>query len=199
MRPGAGRIVCGWGLWISGLVFISLCLASVTLATTLRRMDLPEMVAVADRVVHARVVGSRVYWAEPGQILTDTTFEVLRDIMGSGPKMLTITQLGGRIDPVELVVEGTPTFSEGEEVVLLTELTPSGRRVIVGLSQGVMRVHVDAETSEKVVLSEADPDGLTFIGSRLQPSEVRLETLIGDIRRLAEAAARPKAPEEVRP
>lgn len=198
MRPIAGRIVCGWGLRISGLVFVCLCLASVTLATTLRRMDLSEMVAVADRVVHARVVGNRVYWEAPGQILTDTTFEVLSDVKGSGPKTLTITQLGGRIDPVELVVEGTPTFSEGEEVVLLTELTPSGSRVIVGLSQGVMRVHVDAETSQKVVRSEAPPE-LTFIGGRPQPSAVPLETLLGDVRRLAAAAARARTPEEFQP
>lgn len=199
MRPVARRIVCGWSLRISGLVFISLCLASVTLATTLRRMDLSEMVAVADRVVHARVVGNRVYWEEPGQILTDTTFEVLSDAKGSGPGTLTLTQLGGRIDPVELVVEGTPAFTPSEEVVLFTEPIPDGRRVIVGLSQGVMRVHLDPETGEKIVRGEAVPEGVTFIGGRSQPSAVPLDSLLGEVRRLAAAAARARAPEEVQP
>lgn len=31
------------------------------------------MVGVADRVVHARVAGSRIYWEAPGRILTETT------------------------------------------------------------------------------------------------------------------------------
>jgi len=199
MRAGTRRIVRGRDLRISGLVFVFLCFANVTFATTLRRMDLPEMVAVADRVVHARVAGNLVYWGAPGQILTDTTFEVLSDVKGSGPKTLTVTQLGGRIDPVELHVEGTPVFTPSEEVVLFTEPTPGGRRVIVGLSQGVMRVQDDAETNEKVVRGEAAPEGVTFVGGRPQLSTVRLETLLGDIRRLAEVTARPTVPGEARP
>jgi len=199
MRPSAGRIVRDRSLRISGFVSVALCLAGVTLATTLRRMDLSEVVAVADRVVHARVVENRVYWAEPGQILTDTTFEVLSDVKGSGPGTLTLTQLGGRIDPIELVVEGTPAFTPSEEVVLFTEPSPDGRRVIVGLSQGVMRVHFDPQTNTKIVRGEAIPEGVTFIGGQWQPSVVPLETLLGDVRRLAAAAEGAKAPREVRP
>jgi hypothetical protein len=185
-RPGAG----GAGLVLS-LICLSILIAVAPAgATTLRRMDLPEMVAVADRIVHARTVGNRVYWDPAGRIFTDTTFDVISDAKGSGPKTLTVTQLGGRIDPIEMTVEGTPTFSPGEEVVLFTEPNPRGNRLIVGLSQGVMRVHTDPDTGEKFAVSEVPGQRVTMIGGRAQRGAAPLETLLDDVKQLATGASR---------
>ena len=156
-------------------------------ATSLRRMDLPEVVAVADRIVHARVVQNRTYWSPAGQVLTDTVFDVVSDVKGSGAKTLTITQLGGRIGGIEVSVEGTPAFAVGEEVVLLSELTRGGTRVVVGLSQGLMRIHVDPQTGEKTAVSEAIPESVTVVGGRSQRAAARLETLLEDLRRMSAA------------
>src|SRR5215475_10130926 len=112
---------------------------TLTAATTLRRMDLPELVSSADRVVYARAVASTVAWDPTGtQIFTDTTFEVIDSAKGQGPTTLTVTLLGGRIDPVEMLQEGTPVFAPGDEVVLFTADRPDGKCDLVGFTQGVM-------------------------------------------------------------
>lgn len=125
-------------------------------ATTLRRMELVELVGTAERVVHARVVDQRSYWVEGlNQIFTDTTFDVLEDVKGAGPRDLTITLMGGRVGILDTVVPGTPTFAIGEEAVLFTESRPDGRKHLVGLSQGAMRVLVNEKTGERTAV--ADP------------------------------------------
>ena len=136
---------------------LAACLASAVLsrdagATTLRHMDLREMVQAADHVAHARVAATRVYWDDAHRrILTDTEFDVIEEAKGAGPKRLTVTMPGGRIDPIEMRTEGTPEFSAGEEVVLMTIPAPDGRKNIVGFSQGVLRVHVDPRTGDRFV------------------------------------------------
>ena len=132
-------------------------------ATTLRRIDLPELVAHADRIVHARAIETKVYWNADGtQINTDTLFDILDQAKGQGPKRLTVTMLGGRIDPVEMSAVGTPVFEIGEEVLLFTSPRPDGMKNLVGYSQGVMRVHEDPQTGEKIAASEV-PVGTTYL------------------------------------
>ena len=154
-------------------------------ATTLRRMDLAELVATADRIVHARVVVNRTYWdATHTRIFTDTDFEVLDEAKGSGPKSLTITQLGGRVPPIDMLVEGTPTFSVGEEVVLFTELHSNGLRLVTGLGQGVMRIHQDRDTREKVAVNPV-LTGVQLVGGKPSRLEAPLAPLLERIRQLA--------------
>jgi hypothetical protein len=171
-------------------------LASTTpaVATTLRRIDLTELVGRADRIVHARAVDLNVHWNAAGtQILTDTTFEILDQAKGQGPARLTVTMLGGRIDPVEMSAEGTPVFRAGEEVVLFTSPRPDGAKNLVGFSQGVMRIVEDPETGEKTAISEV-PVGVTYMQmvegkpAVVHPSRrhAPLSALLDEIRRIVE-------------
>ena len=174
-------------LGLAGLALVGT--ATPAGATTLRRMDFSELVAAADRVVHARVVENQVHWdSTHSRIFTDTVFEVINDAKGSGPKRLTITQLGGRIDPVDMLVEGTPTFSAGEEVVLFSELHPSGQRLIVGFSQGVMRVHEDPETGHRVAVSDV-AGGVSFVGGAPKRAAAPLDALLDQVRQVAAGEA----------
>jgi len=173
-----------------GLAFLcSLAAPRPAGATTLRRMDLPDLVAHSQRVVHARAVSNRVYWDPThSQIYTDTVFETIGEAKGSGPKKLTITQLGGRIDPLEMLVDGTPTFRAGEEVVLFAEPRPGGNHMIVGLSQGVMRVSTDPTTGERVAIGEV-PEAVSFVGGRPVRSAAKLDDLMDEVRQLAGGGA----------
>ncbi|HKY33097.1 MAG TPA: hypothetical protein VJV23_11220 [Candidatus Polarisedimenticolia bacterium] len=161
-------------------------------ATTLRKMDLPELVSLADRVVHARVLDQTVYWNESRtQIHTDTTFEVLDQAKGDGPATLTVTLFGGRIDPLEMREEGTPIFETGEEVVLFASLRPDGKNNLAGFSQGVMRVEVEEASGVKFAMSEV-PVGVDFVEAsgtllvpvRPSPLRARLSSLLDEVRRM---------------
>jgi hypothetical protein len=160
-----------WSVLSVGLLAVLLGLAGDARATTLRRMDLSELVQRADRVVHARVLDTAVYWNQSGtKINTDTTFEILDEAKGRGPRQLTLTMLGGRIDPAEMIVDGTPAFAAGEEVLLFTTARPDGKKNLVGFSQGVMRIAVDEATGRQVALS-ATLGGVVLVDERGQRAE----------------------------
>lgn len=168
-------------------------------ATTLRRMDLAELVDAAERVVHARVVDQRSYWDEGlMQIFTDTTFDVLEEAKGEGPRTVTITLMGGRVGIIDTVVAGTPNFAMGEEAVLFTESRPDGRKHLVGLSQGAMRVIVNEETGERTAASDAYA-GVTYMapeGGVLRPvtapsHRAPLPTLLDSVRDIASGRRAP--------
>jgi len=157
-------------------------------------MDLPEIVSLADRVVDARAISRNVYWDPSGtQIYTDTTFEVLAEAKGQGLAMLTVTLLGGRIDPIEMREEGTPAFSLGEEVVLFTLERPDGKSNLVGFTQGVMRVQPEADTGEKFAVSEV-PLGVTLVdpgqtqaaATRPSPLRAPLLALLDQVRQIVD-------------
>ena len=179
---------------LAAAALLCLCAAPAT-ATTMMKMDTAALTRTADRVVHARATGQRVYWNADGtQILTDTTFQVIDEAKGSGPATLTVSMLGGRIDPVEMSAAGTPTFKVGEEVVLFTTPGTNGTKNLAGYAQGVLHVQIDAATGRKVAFSRLG--GATLMessGGRLRqvgatPVQLELGTLMEEIRSIAGGA-----------
>ena len=72
-------------------------------ATTMRRMDLPEVVGRADRVLHAIAVQNRVYWDKKSRkIYTDTTFDIMEELKGLGSPRVTVTMLGGTLNGFQM-------------------------------------------------------------------------------------------------
>ena len=175
------------GLALSGMLAIT----APAGATTLRKMDLPELVDAAERIVHARAVTSSVYWdPTETQIYTDTTFDVVSEAKGAGSSTLTVTLLGGTIGDVEMRAEGGPIFSLGEEVVLFTVSRPDGNNDLVGYTQGVMRVVVE-DAGDKIAVSEV-PLGINLVQlggpapMPVRPSPMRapLGVLVEEIRQM---------------
>ncbi len=172
-------------------------------ATTLRKMDLADLVGTSERVVHARVVDQRSYWDEGlMQIFTDTTFDVIEQAKGEGPREITITLMGGRVGIIDTVVPGTPSFAIGEEAVLFTESRPDGRKHLVGLSQGAMRVIVDEQTGARTAISDAHA-GVTYMaaeGGALRPvaapspRRAPLTALLDSVRGIASGAGGRRTP-----
>lgn len=178
-------------LLVSGLVWVAA--STPSMATTMRRMDLPEVVNRADRVVHAVVIEERVYWDKSyRKIYTDTTFEVLEDIKGQGSPRVTVTMLGGTLNGFNMLVEGTPIFRSGEEVILFTSPRPGGAKNLVGFSQGLMRIHEDPETGLRMARSFM-PTGVTYLdragGQKVSrnPREAELGEMKEELRRLVDA------------
>jgi hypothetical protein len=177
-----------------------LVLVSPAGATTLRRMDLPDLVRDADRVVHARAVDKDVFWDPTGtQIQTDTTFEVIDEAKGQGPKRLVVNMLGGQMGQVEMFAEGTPTFDVGDEVVLFTSPRPDGKKNLVGFSQGYMKVFENA-SGQKYATGMVPMSVTVLDTSGPQPRSVRpvggkipLDALMDRVRQIAAqgAAAKP--------
>lgn len=109
-------------------------------ATILIALELQELIAESDRIVVGQVV-----WAEPIQIdsgMIRTRYRVLveQDLRGSDDRELIVETLGGRIGRLGMRVEGSPSFSLGDRVVVFLDRDSDAVFRPVGMAQGVMRV-----------------------------------------------------------
>ena len=99
-----------------------------------------ELVALSQRVVHARVVDSVTESTAEGGIRTRTRLAVLEDLTGGADAVLTLYEAGGQLpDGTGMWVAGAPRFVGGEDVVLCLERVGDGYRT-VAMSFSAFRV-----------------------------------------------------------
>src|SRR5262245_15353337 len=116
-------------------------------ATSVRRLDLGEIVAASDTIVEGRIEAIHCFWRDR-QIYTEVRVAVARSLKGPRRDLLTFLQVGGRVDspvPLEMTVPGAPTYRLGEEAYFFLQPGRPGERVVVGLFQGHVRVRHDAQ------------------------------------------------------
>jgi hypothetical protein len=144
-------------VWLVALVIVSLggWVSAPIRATLVRSMDLREMVESADDVTLVRVLTNRVVTdPQTHYHYTVTRFEVLEAGKGNlGPGgELELELIGGQAPGsyYRTVVADVPRFHEGEQLILFTKRTATGRQLLVGLD-GAMRL--GEGTAGPIVLS----------------------------------------------
>jgi hypothetical protein len=143
-----------------------------------------DLVALASRVIHGRVLSVR---AEPGdnnRIYTVARVAVLEDLTGVDESVVEVRELGGRIGIDEMFVAGTPGYVAGQEVLLLLERGPHGLRN-VALSFSAFHVVPEGVTgAEAGVVRFAA--GLEVIDERAESRRTRtlaeMRTIVGAIK-----------------
>jgi|SRR5215472_13116873 len=117
------------------------CLAPLEArAMTLAAMDLGDMTRTSTLVVRARCVDRQVTRRASGRIETLARFEVLESAKGDSPELVTVRQLGGKVDGFDLVVPGAPQSQAGDEAVLFLEPGDADGMQVVGLARGYLPV-----------------------------------------------------------
>ena len=167
-------------------------------ATSVLPLDLDQMVAAAQHIVHVRCTANEVQ-ADPNvRAVTVTRFVVLDRAKGTGGAAFTVRQAGGELDGV-VVNYHVPQFRVGDEYVLFM---PASSRIglasPVGLAQGAFAV-VAAGTAKEVGNGRDFADLLPFadtaalppgIAARLQrPRGERVRMDLGDFMTLVRAKA----------
>src|SRR3712207_6437654 len=91
--------------------------ASPLLASTVRYVTDAELIALSERVVHARVIAQRSVWGGPGldHIYTVTTLQVIEDLTGQPGDSVEVWELGGVIADHREYVGGQVTYEVGRE------------------------------------------------------------------------------------
>lgn len=148
--------------------------------TTLLRMDLNALTRSAEIIARVRCVHSETRW-ESESIWTFDDFDVLETFKGAPPQTLRVRLPGGRVDHVEVKIEGVPAFTSGEEVILFIERTSAGDYGVTSWAQGTFRVRRSASgdallTQDTSHISVFDPRNRQFapVGIRNLPiSEFR--------------------------
>ena len=115
-----------------------LLLAAIPLfATTVPKIELPEMVFKADAIIDGHVDSIYSEWdAEKKLIFTYISVRIDESLKGGSSRSLLIKQLGGRVGGLDMNVAGMPLFSEGEQVLLFLRQQTGSTYEVVGLNQG---------------------------------------------------------------
>ena len=143
-----------------------------------------DLVALASRVVHGRVLGVRTEQAENHRIYTVARIAVIEDLTGVDEAIVEVRELGGRIGIDEMFVAGTPGYVAGQEVLLLLERGPRGLRN-VALSFSAFHVVPEGVTgAEAGVVRFAT--GLDVLGeqagSRRTRTLAEMRTIVGAVK-----------------
>jgi hypothetical protein len=181
-----------------GPVLATLLTANPANASIVQGLELEELVAHSDQIVLGRVLFSECFQQPGGQLGTWYRIEIERELRGSDPgeSEIIVETLGGRIGDLEMGVEGEPSFSVGERVLVFvrgggpyTAFRP------VGMGQGVMRVR----TEQGVETVTQDLDGLMLMRrsakGRLErtlgalPEKERLDALLSRLQEIIEQKA----------
>jgi hypothetical protein len=120
-------------------LLLAIALVIEVRATTIVRMDLNALAHSAEVIVRARCSHSETRW-ESQSIWTFDDFDVLETFKGASPQTLRVRLPGGRVDHLEVKVEGVPRFAVGEETILFVERTSTGDYGVTSWAQGTFRV-----------------------------------------------------------
>ncbi len=144
-------------------------------ATTVTAYDLDDLAVRSSRIVTGIVVDLESRW-EGNLVMTAVHVAVDECLKGScGERVIEVRVPGGRVDDLEMRVEGTARFDVDERVLLFLEPAEGARLRPTGMAQGKFRV-VEAAVDPVAV---RDLDGLRLVGpdaesaAALQLADVR--------------------------
>jgi hypothetical protein len=178
-------------------ILLSIATANIQ-ATTLRTLDLPEIVQQAEIIADVTVTHVDSYWASPAgvkAIRTKVTFALNRPALkGQVSSPFSLEFLGGTVGNRRVAVDSMPQLLIGERLVIFsygpdkTFVSP-----FIGMDQGIMRVaHDDLNSVDRVYRwwgqpvneSQSFKDKSTGTGSTTQQSANSVEEFLGRVGRM---------------
>lgn len=182
LRPVAARHARAAALCI--LALLALLPRTVAAATVLYKTD-AELIALSERVVHARVLDHRTERPADGggAIYTVTTLAVLEDFTGADEDTLEVWELGGTYGREVMFIGGEVRYAPGTEVLVCLGRGPYGlRSLAMGFSKFDVAPAVDPDGAPNGRLTRSLRD--TFVVGGTPPPA---ERSLADFRALAEA------------
>ena len=146
------------------------CAAPATAAIAVPA-SVEDLARSSDAVVRGRVSKVSSQWSsDHRRIFTQAEVETSSVWRGSAPTRVTVVVPGGVVGDIGQRVDGSPTFSQGEEVALFLERAGEGKFGVRGLGQGKF----------SIAAGQAQPQlgGFTFApGPALRAGERRTEPM----------------------
>lgn len=125
-------------------IAIAVAVATTVSATTLERLSVDTMVEKSTSIVRGKVVSIQGE-NRNGLIFTKYLVEVTESWKGSQERLVEVYVPGGVANGLRQTIPGAPSLEQGDECVLFLWASGSGRRQIIGLSQGLFNVVTDDE------------------------------------------------------
>lgn len=163
---------------LRALLSFVLLLCPPASATTMLRVDLPELIQSAEVIIHGTVRRMESRWSGDGRkIVTDVEIEVAETLKGQAGGTVLVTQPGGRVGDIGQKVGGQPSFTPGEEVVLFLERRRPQAFRVVGMAQGKYQVRRSEDGTRTLAVPEPTGDSLLVDPDTRQPIASPLRTL----------------------
>ena len=137
-------------------ILIAAIMAAPLFATTVKKMDLPELVTTADSIVQGRVDSVESRWEEK-LAYTYVSVTVGDPLKGERRRTVLIRQLGGKIGALNVTVAGMPRFKAGDQVIVFLKAQQNGTFDVVGLNQGKYEIVDDFAVANVSGLTLVDP------------------------------------------
>ena len=117
------------------LILVVAILATPLFATTVRRMELPQLVSASDNIVQGRVESVEARY-EGNMVCTYVSVAVDDPLKGDRRRTVLVRQLGGRIGAKTIWIAGMPQFKTGDQVIVFLRNRRDGTFDVIGLNQG---------------------------------------------------------------
>ena len=135
MKPYRSRMLA-----VAAALLISTLAALDAVATSVIPLDLDQITAGAQHIVHVRCIKNEVQADAAVGVVTVTTFDVLERVKGGGASTFKARQIGGELNGIAADFH-VPKFTVGSEYVLfMPPASKLGLASPVGLSQGAFAV-----------------------------------------------------------
>jgi hypothetical protein len=183
---------------VVGVLLAALLLSNPADASIVQGLELQELAAHADRIVLGRVLFSESFVRPSGQLGTWHRIAVERELRGDAPdeQEVMVETLGGQIGDIAMRVEGEPSFTVGERVlVFIHDGGPYTAFRPVGMGQGVMRVRTEqgVETVRQnragLMLMRRNAKGQLERSLGALPEKERLDALLSKLQDMVEQRA----------
>ena len=183
---------------LPGILLAVLVVASPANGSVVQALELQELVGHANRIVLGRVLFSESFRRHDGRLGTWHRIAVERELRGSEPdeQEVMVETLGGQIDDIAMRVEGEPSFTVGERVlVFMRDGGPYTAFRPVGMGQGVMRVRTEQgvetvrQNREGLMLMRRNAQGRLERSLGALPEKQRLDELLSKLRDIVEQSA----------
>lgn len=144
---------------IQAVLAMTLLVIAPAFGTSVLRFTLEELTDRAEVIVHGTCTGLHARETADG-VVTDVTLSVATALKGAPGGTFQFTAYGGQTESRGTFVAGSPTFEEGEElVVFLDRQNDRGFRLAIGMAQG--KYTVREEDGRK--LASRNLAGLRFV------------------------------------
>jgi hypothetical protein len=122
-------------------------------ATVFLPSDLTDLVHAARAIAHGHILEVHAQAsADRRRVDTLVTLQVVTYLKGNLGPSVTFRVPGGQVGRYRTVVLGAPTFTPGQEVVLLFGSRGPSVPYVLGLNQGVFRVVFDPATAARRIV-----------------------------------------------
>jgi len=122
-------------LKLHGLLLVVTLLAAPAFASTVQKMELPQLVSASHNIVQGRVESVEARY-ETNRIYTYVSVVVDDPLKGDRRRTVLLRQPGGKIGAKTLWVAGMPEFKVGDQVIVFLRNRQDGTFDVVGLNQG---------------------------------------------------------------